>query len=288
MGRKNTAQKIALAFGGLAFIGGFLGLLYPFAGNLLHAFKHQKVVREYQMEVEQASPARVEEMLARADYYNVRLRADSDCVTSLTDEQKKDYEKSLLLSESTGIMAYLMIPKIDVALPIYHGTEEAVLQVGVGHLEGSSLPVGGVGTHAVLTGHSGLPSSRLFTDLDRLKEGDLFTISVLDRELTYQVDSVRVEFPQDVELKIEDDEDRVTMITCTPVGVNTHRLLVSGVRVKTASQPGEEPETGEAEETKLSAVSMNILFDLAAIGVLLIVCAIVIVLLHRRKRRRQN
>jgi sortase A len=153
----------------------------------------------------------------------------------LTDQEKEEYN-SLLDVSGTGIMAYIEIPRINVVLPVYHGTNEDVLQTAVGHLEGTSLPVGGAGTHCVLSGHRGLPSARLFTDLDKLTSGDTFVLNVLDEVLTYEVDQIRIVLPSDLsELVIEDGKDYCTLVTCTPYGINTHRLLVRGKRIESRS-----------------------------------------------------
>ena len=151
---------------------------------------------------------------------------------NLSKKEKAAYERQLNVGED-GSMGYIDIPKISVQLPIYHGTNEAVLQTSIGHLEGTSLPIGGKGTHSVLSGHRGLPSAKLFTDLDQLREGDTFTIHVLNRTLTYEVDQIRIVEPTDLsDLKIVKGKDYCTLLTCTPYGINTHRLLVRGHRVK--------------------------------------------------------
>ena len=153
---------------------------------------------------------------------------------NLTEEEKAEYE-SVLNVDRSGVMGYIKIPKIDVMLPVYHGTEENVLQSSIGHLEGSSLPVGGESTHCLLSGHRGLPSARLFTDLDQLREGDTFTITVLNDTLTYEVDHIWIVEPEDLShLQIEEGRDLCTLITCTPYGINTHRLLVRGHRIENA------------------------------------------------------
>ena len=154
----------------------------------------------------------------------------------LSDAQKAAYEKQLDVS-GVGIMGYIEIPQLGVSLPIYHGTEESVLQVAVGHMEWSSLPVGGTSSHCVLSGHRGLPSAKLFTDLDKLQEGDIFMLRVLDEVLTYEVDQIRIVEPSQVsDLQIVEGKDLCTLVTCTPYGVNTQRLLVRGHRVKNIQQ----------------------------------------------------
>ncbi|MBQ1188425.1 MAG: class C sortase [Peptococcaceae bacterium] len=150
----------------------------------------------------------------------------------LTEEEKEIYEKTLDVS-GTGIMGYIEIDSIDVSLPIYHGTEDSVLQIAVGHLDWSSLPVGGAGTHCVMSGHRGLPSAKLFTHLDELVEGDTFVVRVLDEVFTYEVDQILIVEPEDVSaLTIEPGNDLCTLVTCTPYGINSHRLLVRGHRIE--------------------------------------------------------
>ena len=171
-----------------------------------------------------------DKIIAEAENYNKEL-SKGGIRWVMTDQQKEEYESQLDVNAS-GIMGYIDIPKINIKLPIYHGTGEAVLQVAIGHLSGTSLPVGGESTHCVVSGHRGLPSAKLFTDLDKLVEGDTFTMTVLDRTVTYEVDQIRVVEPTDLsELQIEKGKDYCTLVTCTPYGVNTHRLLVRGHRV---------------------------------------------------------
>ena len=169
-------------------------------------------------------------ILAEARAYNQEL-AERGINWTPTDEQKEAYRSQLDIDDS-GIMGYIKIQKIDVMLPIYHGTEEGVLQTSIGHLEESSLPAGGESSHCMLSGHRGLPSARLFTDLDKLSEGDTFTLTILNETLTYEVDHIWIVEPSDLShLVIEDGKDYCTLITCTPYGINTHRLLVRGHRI---------------------------------------------------------
>ena len=184
-----------------------------------------------------------ERMWNDAVEYNKALLSKSNRY-NMTDEQRKEYE-SVLDVTGTGIMGYIEIPSIDVSLPIYHGTNESVLQIAIGHIESSSLPVGGIGTHCVISGHRGLPSAKLFTDIDQLQNGDRFMIQVLDRTLTYEVDQVRIVLPSELQdLEIDPNQDYCTLVTCTPYGVNTHRLLVRGHRVE--NEKGQANVTAEA------------------------------------------
>lgn len=227
---RENRRKIGLNIGISVIICGILGLMYPFVGEWVNNRRHNAVVNEYVSEAVELEDNETEILIQEAIDYNKSLYERGGVIKELTDEEQNEYETKLSESE-TGVMGYINIPKINVLLPIYHGTSEAVLQMGIGHLEGSSLPVGGESTHSVLTGHSGLPSSTLFTDLDELEEGDRFTITVLKRSITYEVSSVEVKLPEDVNLTIEENRDECTLITCTPIGANTHRLLIHANRV---------------------------------------------------------
>lgn len=214
----------------LVLIAGFCLLLYPTVSDWWNSFHQSRAIASYVEAVENMSNDEMDEMLELAHQYNERL-AENGIQFVLTDEEKEEYN-SLLNMSGTGVMGYIQIPNIDVNLPIYHGTDEAVLQVAVGHLEGTSLPVGGENTHAALSGHRGLPSAKLFTDLDRVVEGDVFTVTILGQTITYMVDQIRIVVPEDVsELSIQEGKDYCTLITCTPYGINTHRMLVRGHRI---------------------------------------------------------
>jgi sortase A len=206
-------------------------MLYPTFSNWWNNGRQLKAIASYQEKVAQISDDETQEILAKAYLYNQQLSA---LASPLKDYSKiADYEDILDIT-GTGIMGYITIPKINVQLPIYHGTSASVLNVAVGHLEGSSLPVGGTGTHAVLSAHRGLPSAKLFSDLDQLSEGDEFTITILSEVLTYRVDEISIVKPNEMEkLAIDPDEDYVTLMTCTPYGINSHRLLVRAKRTDT-------------------------------------------------------
>lgn len=204
-------------------------LLYPSVSNYINQANSARVIYDYDQLAANASWEDIDAMLLQAQEYNTELYntpgsfAEPDLVQGYDD---------LLDVTGTGIMGYISIEKLGVNLPIYHGTATEVLQVGVGHLEGSSLPVGGPGTHCVLSGHRGLPSSKLFTDLDKLEVGDRFVITVLDTKLVYEVDQIKVVLPDEIsDLQVVEGMDYCTLLTCTPYGINTHRLLVRGVRV---------------------------------------------------------
>ena len=211
-----------------------LGLiLYPSFADWWNSFHQSRAVASYMEAVANMDKSQYEQMLRDADAYNAAL-SKTGIQWTLTEKQQKEYD-SLLNINDTGIMGYIDIPKINIELPIYHGTDEAVLQIAVGHLEGTSLPVGGKGSHCVVSGHRGLPSARLFTDIDKLVEGDTFTLTVLNRTVTYEVDQIRIVEPHDLsDLQLDKNADLCTLVTCTPYGINTHRLLVRGHRVANA------------------------------------------------------
>ena len=211
-----------------------VGLIaYPTFADWWNSFHQSRAVASYAEEVSNMNAEEYEKIIRKAEAYNKKL-ADSGILWTLDEDQEKEYEEQLNIG-SSGIMGYISIPKIDVMLPIYHGIDEAVLQVAIGHISGTSLPVGGRSSHCVISGHRGLPSARLFTDIDKLVEGDTFTITVLDQTLTYEVDQIRTVEPTDLsDLQIEKGKDYLTLVTCTPYGINTHRLLVRGHRTKNA------------------------------------------------------
>ena len=214
-------------------------------------------------------------MLAAARAYNEKLAAGNRGFV-LTERELEEY-RSLLDVSGTGIMGYVQIPSIGVSLPVYHGTYEAVLQTAIGHIPGSSLPVGGESTHCLVSGHRGLPSARLFTDLDQLEEGDIFTLTVLGEVITYQVDQIRVVLPaEQQDLMIAEGEDYCTLITCTPYGINSHRILVRGRRIQNL--------TG-AYEVRSEAVKLPVYQVVLAAGIPFALLVLLGVGIFRRVRR---
>ena len=206
-------------------------LLYPTVSDYWNSFHQSQAIASYVEAVAEIDNTDYEKMWQEAVAYNEKLK-DNSGRWMPTDEELEEYERLLNVSD-TGIMGYIEIPKIKVSLPIYHGTDEAILQIAIGHIPGSSLPVGGKGTHCVVSGHRGLPSAKLFTDLDQLEEGDLFMMRILDETLTYEVDQVRIVEPEELsDLEIDEDKDLCTLVTCTPYGINSHRFLVRGHRVE--------------------------------------------------------
>lgn len=214
----------------VVLVAGLSLLLYPTVSDYWNSMHQSQAISQYAAEVADLDSEQYEATWSAAQSYNAQL-LDRSTGFALTEEQVAEYEQMLDIS-GRGIMGYVEIPEIDCSLPIYHGTDEAVLQVAVGHLEWSSLPVGGESTHCVLSGHRGLPSARLFTNLDKLVIGDIFVLRVLDEVLTYEIDQILTVEPEDTQaLLVEEGKDLCTLITCTPYGINSHRLLVRGHRI---------------------------------------------------------
>ena len=246
-----------------------LGLiLYPLLSNYFASGEQSAVQAQYVDEVSAMENAKIEAELEAARLYNEALLSVQD-----TDEVKLRAYDELLNFAGNGVMATLEIPAIDVELPVYHGIGEDVLQKGAGHMPGTSLPVGGESTHAVISAHSGLPAARLFTDLDKLEKGDLFYIHVLGETLCYEVDQIVVTIPSDTEaIQIEKGQDYVTLLTCTPYGVNTHRLLVRGRRTEAPEMPptvADEPEQPERASTWTEKYLQGIAFGMAGTALLI-------------------
>lgn len=229
--RKNPSTILLI----LVFLTGLSLLLYPSVSDYWNSFHQSRAIATYAGEVAALDDNTYEHLWQAAEDYNRTLVGRANPFLPMSGEEQAEYD-SLLNVAGSGVMGYIEIPEIKCSLPIYHGTDEAVLQIAVGHIQGSSLPVGGVGTHCVLSGHRGLPSAKLFTNLDRLKEGDVFLLRVLDETLTYEVDQIRIVEPHQVEdLAIDPERDYCTLVTCTPYGVNSHRLLVRGHRIENQS-----------------------------------------------------
>lgn len=272
--RKNDITTILLV---LFLIAGVSLLLYPTFSDYWNSFHQSQAISSYAEKVANLNEEKYAEIWSAAEEYNRTLLERSN-IFSLAEEQKDTYEK-LLDVTGLGIMGYIEIPEIDCSLPIYHGTEESALQIAVGHIEWSSLPVGGESSHCVLSGHRGLPSARLFTDLDKLEEGDIFILRVLDEVLTYEVDQILIVEPQETEaLQIVEGEDLCTLVTCTPYGINTHRLLVRGHRVENIEKSDTIRVTADAMQIEPLLVAV-----LTAIPMLLIL--IVLLLLSGRKKK---
>ena len=275
--RKNLSTIILI----LIFLVGLSVMLYPSVSDAVNRKHQSRAVAGYAEEVEQLSDADYQTYFDAADAYNRQLNTTPNAFYK--PDLVSGYAQTLDIS-GTGIMGYITIPKISVELPIYHGTDEGVLQVAAGHLEGSSLPVGGAGTHAVISAHRGLPSAKLFTNLDELEVGDRFTITVLNRVLTYEVDQISIVLPTEVDqLLPTEGMDYVTLMTCTPYGINTHRLLVRGKRVETTESQKHIRVTAD-----VFRIEPIIVAAILAIPMLLAALVGVLVAPHLRKRSKRR
>lgn len=272
-------QKVNIILCLVILIG--IGLLsYPTVSDWWNSFHQTRAVASYAAAVSQMKTEDYDRLFAEADDYNRKL-AGTGMKWSMTDEEIREYNSVLDISDN-GIMGYIDIPRIRQTLPIYHGTDDAVLQIAIGHLAGTSLPVGGDSTHCVVSGHRGLPSARLFTDLDRLIVGDIWTMTVLNRTMTYEVDQIRIVEPEDLsELQIVQGSDYCTLLTCTPYGINTHRLLVRGHRIPNLD--GDANVTADAMQVDQTLVAMVV-----AVIILLILVIILLVVSSKWYRDRRD
>lgn len=271
--KKNKSTLILI----LVFFVGLSVMLYPTLSDYVNQRNQSRAVANYAQSVDTMTDADYSAYFDAADAFNAQVAANENAL--YRPDQLSGYYDTLDIT-GTGIMGYITIAKIGVELPIYHGTSDSVLQIAAGHLEGTSLPVGGASTHAVISAHRGLPSAKLFTNLDQLEVGDTFTITVLDRVLTYEVDKITIVLPtQTDDLLVADGKDYVTLMTCTPYGINTHRLLVRGRRVETPDQFKRIRVTAEA--LKIEPI---IVAPVMALPMLLIL--LIGMLLSTRKRKK--
>ena len=262
----------------LVFLVGLSLLLYPSVSDYWNSFHQSRAIATYAEQVANIDNDIYARLWEDARAYNQTLVGKENRF-QITDEERETYE-SLLNVGGNGIIGYIEIAKIGCSLPIYHGTDEGVLQIAVGHIEGTSLPTGGESTHCVVSGHRGLPSAKLFTDLDKLIPGDTFVLRVLDETLTYEVDQILIVEPQELAaLEIEEGRDYCTLVTCTPYGINTHRLLVRGHRVANAEEAVQVRVTADAIQIEPVLVA-----PLVAVPMLLILLAALLV--STRKKRR--
>ena len=263
----------------LIFFIGLSLLLYPMFSDWWNSFHQSRAIVDYDAALADMEPADYTALFEAAEDYNRRMSQIN--FPLMYWEEVEGYEDCLNVS-STGIMGYITIEKIHVELPIYHGTSEGVLQVAVGHLEGTSLPTGGESTHCVLSAHRGLPSARLFTDLDKMDVGDVFVLTVLDRVMTYQVDQVLIVEPQEVDaLYVTEGEDYCTLVTCTPYGINSHRMLVRGRRIDNIV---------EEKAVRVTADAMLIEPVLVAplVAAPMLLALLIALMLPKRKKNRRN
>lgn len=240
-------------------LAGFAVILYPSFSDWWNKSRTSRVISSYQEEIQNIDQEKIDNMLNGAHIYNENLASCSDQYSGY--EFIDGYDS--ILNIANGVMGYISIPVIQVEYPIYHGTSDDVLNIAVGHIEGSSFPVGGESTHSVLSAHRGLPSARLFTDLDKMEVGDVFTINVLDEVFTYQVEEIIIILPDELdELRIIPGEDYVTLLTCTPYGVNSHRLLIRGKRIKTEAEADITKVRTDASKVDPIVVMPFVLFGL--------------------------
>lgn len=262
------------------FVAGLSLLLYPTVSNYWNTLHASRAVATYVDAVQNMGEDKRREMLQKAIDYNKSLTSDNQRLT-ISSARRQEYE-SILDVDGNGMIGYIEIPNVNITLPVYHGTNDDVLQIAVGHLDWTSLPVGGTSTHCVLSGHRGLPSAKLFTNLDQVKEDDTFVIRVLDEVLTYEVDQIRIVEPAAVDdLMIENGKDYCTLVTCTPYGVNSHRLLVRGHRVENESESIRV--TSEAIQIEPLIVAPAI-----AIPTLIIIFVLLIASSNKKKKKQKS
>lgn len=266
------------------YIIGFSILFYPAISNYLNQKNSTRIASDYEQEVSTISEEAEAKMIAEAVQYNKNLIGTNQALDPFSEDAKAPEDEmynQLLNLNNTGMMGYLEIPKIDILLPVYHGTSESVLQSGAGHLSTTSLPVGGESSHSVLSGHRGLPSAKLFTDLNKMEIGDVFYIKVLHHTFAYQVDQILTVLPSETQaLEVEEGKDYVTLVTCTPYAINTHRLLVRGTRVSY------EEAVSVAPEMELKA-ELPLYIKALIIGAVILLCFYIVIKIISKNRKRK-
>ena len=283
---KKKSSKIVNIFIALVFLVGAGIFTYPTISDLWNQYRNALLVSKYNSSVENLSNDQYDKLWQDAEEYNAE-HPTNVIVDAFSEED--DYVLShpydeVLDPNGDGLMGSIEIPKLDVVLAIYHGLGKDVLEKGVGHVEGTSLPIGGESTHAVLAGHRGLPSAKIFTDLDQMEEGDIFLIHVLDKTLAYKVDQIKTVLPEETsELDTIPGEDHVTLVTCTPYGVNSHRLLVRGIRTEYVEEETEEEPTMQ-KLAKIDPVKIM----LVGLAVLIILIIIIYLVVRRKSRKKKN
>ena len=275
---KNKLFTIALV---LIFMAGLSLLLYPTVSNAYNSWLHSKIIVEYAQQVDKLEQEVYDAEWKKADDYNAQLH-NRDNPFALPETMQAQYQNTLALADN-GIMAYIEIPSIDVTLPIAHGTTDEVLSRYVGHIEWSSLPIGGENTHSVISGHRGLPSSELFTNIDHLELGDRFYIHVLGKTLEYRVCNIAAVEPEDQSLlRTEEGKDLITLVTCTPYGINSHRLLVQAIRTGSGDSISTNSLYVKNEITQIDPVIL-----VSVILVSIAVAVFVVLLLGAKKKRKE-
>lgn len=291
--KKRRISKIIIA---VIFIVGIAILLSPVVGNIIAVIQQNSIIDDYNRQITDLDAARIASLKESAKKYNDNLingNSDGDVDKENSSDENDGYYSAIAFDHD--IIGYLEIEKVNVNLPIYNSTDDLVLQAGIGHLKNTSLPVGGTDTHAVLTGHTGLPNARLLTDLDKLEVGDMFRIHILDEVLTYKVDQIKVVEPEDREdLKIVSGKDYVTLVTCTPYGINSHRLLVRGERVNNTDNNTYENDKNTFDNINNSTIAS--VFGLQIpfwslyiiIPLILIIAVTVIIIVKAKSRKNKN
>ena len=270
----NIKKRLPLVFMFLVLVAGISILGYPMVSDWLSVYTAKVEIADYTAAVEQEDTSQLDAMWKQAQEYNEALNGSSG--TSVAS-----YDELLAVTDAIG---YLEIPKIGVYMPIYHGIDTEVLEKEIGHMPDTSLPVGGKSTHCVLSGHTGLPAAKILTDLDQMEEGDIFILNVLGRKLAYEVDQIRVVLPEEMsDLEVIEGKDLCTLVTCTPYGINTHRLLVRGHRTKYV-----EEKVEEQKEVQTKKMDTRLLIAGAAGAVILAVIIIAVVIRRRKRRRNQQ
>ena len=288
---ENKADKILLVISLILILGGCCIFLYPNVSNYFAEKNQVEAIREYDKLIVQIDEESLANEWTKAQTYNENLSGEpvhDPFVEGSGYALPENYKEVLNLSED-GIMAYIEIPKISVYLPIYHGTSNEVLEKGVGHIQSTSVPIGGESTHSVLTGHTGLPSAELFTRLDELVVGDIFYIHVLDEVLTYKVYETKVILPDKIdELQISSGNDFITLVTCTPYGVNTHRLLVKAERTEyeAVQEPSSENNTTLTESTENTSQNYYLTGIEIGIGIFVIIMIVIVILVIILKKKK--
>lgn len=265
----------------LMFLIGFSVLLYPAISDYVNSKNASHAIASYGDSIHQTSDDKLEHFFTEAEAYNQRLHDTADAF--YIPELVSGYDEALDIT-GTGVMGYIDIDKLGLELPIYHGVSQEVLQIGIGHLPGTSMPVGGASTHCVVSGHRGLPSAKLFTDLNKMEIGDRFTITVLNRILTYEVDQIKVVLPtESADLQIQEGEDFCTLLTCTPYGINTHRLLVRGKRTENAET---SKKTGMTVKNEAFLIDRMIVTPIMSIP--LLIPAVILLFLYDKYDNRKH
>ena len=268
-------------------------LVYPSLSEYLAEIHGSRTTASYDDSVSKLQQQQLDELLAEAQEYNRKLAEQSDGLDIIDNTESDDKSGpywQLLNIDDTGMMGYITIPRLNTTIPIYHGTAESVLQVGVGHMEATSLPVGGESTHAALSGHRGLPTASLFTDLDQMQLGDQFYIKVLGQTLAYEVDQILTVLPDETEaLAITPGEDYVTLVTCTPYGVNSHRLLVRGHRIPYTEEAAAEAAAEQSSDSWFRTLPIQFRHGLIGAAVILAVLVLrwLVLLVYRKCKKRR-